>query len=166
MHPLIFVEATGFEPTTSASRTQRSTKLSHASIPLLKYERQLLLPANVILQNQGRVVNRKYLCQLCANWRVRELVPGLLSLVPQALLPIRSPLFCSPVSACCHNIKYRKGHHPFFFRSVTIMTAATAPEEISIAVPTTVKVLVKPSASTIIPPKRLLMIEAAPLCTR
>ena len=26
------VEATGFEPTTSASRTQRSTKLSHASI--------------------------------------------------------------------------------------------------------------------------------------
>ena len=25
------VEATGFEPTTSASRTQRSTKLSHAS---------------------------------------------------------------------------------------------------------------------------------------
>ena len=29
--PLI-VEATGFEPATSASRTQRSTKLSHASI--------------------------------------------------------------------------------------------------------------------------------------
>ena len=26
------IEATGFEPTTSASRTQRSTKLSHASI--------------------------------------------------------------------------------------------------------------------------------------
>ena len=26
------VEATGFEPTASASRTQRSTKLSHASI--------------------------------------------------------------------------------------------------------------------------------------
>ena len=30
--PLPRVEATGFEPTTSASRTQRSTKLSHASI--------------------------------------------------------------------------------------------------------------------------------------
>ncbi len=28
---LHIVEATGFEPTTSASRTQRSTKLSHAS---------------------------------------------------------------------------------------------------------------------------------------
>ena len=27
------VDATGFEPATSASRTQRSTKLSHASIP-------------------------------------------------------------------------------------------------------------------------------------
>ena len=26
------IEATGFEPTTSASRTQRSTKLSHASL--------------------------------------------------------------------------------------------------------------------------------------
>ena len=30
--PLPRVEATGFEPTTSASRTQRSTKLSHASM--------------------------------------------------------------------------------------------------------------------------------------
>ena len=29
------IEATGFEPTASASRTQRSTKLSHASIPLI-----------------------------------------------------------------------------------------------------------------------------------
>ena len=28
----LLVEATGFEPATSASRTQRSTKLSHASI--------------------------------------------------------------------------------------------------------------------------------------
>lgn len=28
----LIVEATGFEPATSASRTQRSTKLSHASI--------------------------------------------------------------------------------------------------------------------------------------
>ena len=27
------IEATGLEPTASASRTQRSTKLSHASIP-------------------------------------------------------------------------------------------------------------------------------------
>ena len=27
-----YVDATGFEPATSASRTQRSTKLSHASI--------------------------------------------------------------------------------------------------------------------------------------
>ena len=34
--PLPRVEATGFEPTTSASRTQRSTKLSHASIYALK----------------------------------------------------------------------------------------------------------------------------------
>ena len=48
------------------------------------------------------------------------------------------------------------------FRSVTVMTTATAPEEISIAMPTMVKVLTKPSASTIMPPKRLLMIEAAP----
>ena len=32
-----FVEATGFEPATSASRTQRSTKLSHTSKPLLLY---------------------------------------------------------------------------------------------------------------------------------
>ena len=30
--PLPRVDATGFEPATSASRTQRSTKLSHASI--------------------------------------------------------------------------------------------------------------------------------------
>ena len=30
--PLPRIEATGFEPTTSASRTQRSTKLSHASL--------------------------------------------------------------------------------------------------------------------------------------
>ena len=28
----LLVEATGFEPATSASRTQRSTKLSHASL--------------------------------------------------------------------------------------------------------------------------------------
>ena len=28
------VETTGFEPTTSASRTQRSTKLSHVSITI------------------------------------------------------------------------------------------------------------------------------------
>ena len=30
---LFLVEATGLEPAASASRTQRSTKLSHASIP-------------------------------------------------------------------------------------------------------------------------------------
>ena len=30
--PLPRVDATGFEPATSASRTQRSTKLSHASL--------------------------------------------------------------------------------------------------------------------------------------
>ena len=38
------VEATGFEPTTSASRTQRSTKLSHASIAYkeLSFQRSLL----------------------------------------------------------------------------------------------------------------------------
>ena len=33
IHLLLFeVDATGFEPATSASRTQRSTKLSHASL--------------------------------------------------------------------------------------------------------------------------------------
>ncbi len=34
------IDATGFEPATSASRTQRSTKLSHASISykILHYE--------------------------------------------------------------------------------------------------------------------------------
>ena len=31
-YPFFLVDATGFEPATSASRTQRSTKLSHASI--------------------------------------------------------------------------------------------------------------------------------------
>ena len=31
----LLIEATGFEPTTSASRTQRSTKLSHASITII-----------------------------------------------------------------------------------------------------------------------------------
>ena len=31
-HELFLIGATGFEPATSASRTQRSTKLSHAPI--------------------------------------------------------------------------------------------------------------------------------------
>ena len=34
----IMVEVTGFEPAASASRTQRSTKLSHTSIFSLEYE--------------------------------------------------------------------------------------------------------------------------------
>lgn len=36
---LMIIEATGFEPTTSASRTQRSTKLSHASLLCTSYYR-------------------------------------------------------------------------------------------------------------------------------
>ena len=37
----LLVEATGFEPATSASRTQRSTKLSHASL-FSCYQRKIL----------------------------------------------------------------------------------------------------------------------------
>ena len=37
------VEATGFEPATSASRTQRSTKLSHASICFRLARQQVIL---------------------------------------------------------------------------------------------------------------------------
>ena len=54
----LFVEATGFEPTTSASRTQRSTKLSHAS-KYINGNDSFSLSANVIIQNLERVVNRK-----------------------------------------------------------------------------------------------------------
>ena len=36
-YPSLVVDATGFEPATSASRTQRSTKLSHASFRLAYY---------------------------------------------------------------------------------------------------------------------------------
>ena len=52
------IEATGFEPTTSASRTQRSTKLSHAS-KYINGNDSFSLSANVIIQNLERVVNRK-----------------------------------------------------------------------------------------------------------
>ena len=43
------IEATGFEPTTSASRTQRSTKLSHASN----------FACFDIMQHKNRIVKRK-----------------------------------------------------------------------------------------------------------
>ncbi len=50
------VEATGFEPTASASRTQRSTKLSHAStfivsnLTLILYHRGELLSRPLIVK--------------------------------------------------------------------------------------------------------------------
>ena len=66
---VVLVEATGFEPTTSASRTQRSTKLSHASFYSVSTSRFAALTNNlynyIIQSRKNQVLFAKIPKKLC-----------------------------------------------------------------------------------------------------
>ena len=75
--PLPRVEATGFEPTTSASRTQRSTKLSHASI-YISLSKNILYEIQVDVKNFFDIsVFPGCSFRAAAEWQQRQyLFPG------------------------------------------------------------------------------------------
>ena len=57
------VDATGFEPATSASRTQRSTKLSHASLF------ETTVDNNTIKKITCQLTNKNFLNKFSKNFR-------------------------------------------------------------------------------------------------
>ena len=76
---LILIDATGFEPAASASRTQRSTKLSHASICYGSTR-----AANIIIAVAGCPVNQYFKIVV---------FPGAITFPKKQLLPKRQGLY-------------------------------------------------------------------------